>query len=245
MEQQMQRSWYYVKNNNTVGPVKENELLRLLKEKNINLETYLWTQGELEWKKGHEYNTIKEKIATPISEPCAIVWTQIAPQTQIIFVKAKDGNFFGPFSLVMLENLYKQKRIHAYDQIIIPGMDTWEVLYKAFPKSFALSTTSKAPSNYDCYEDVPVSARVKFLGESFWCLVRDFSIGGAQILSSQLKVNRGDQLNIEIITPNAIQSIVQIPCKVGRVLNENLGYFLIFEKTPKQAQELLAQFNQF
>lgn len=267
MEQQLQnqshlnsknqegRLWYYVKNNSRVGPLKESQLMHLFEKKEIDLKVYFWTQGEANWKMGVEFSELQQSVEklninkkSEENQPklSSLIWAQISYQTQIIFLKAKDSNLFGPFSLAMLENLQKQKRVSATDQCIVPGMDTWEVLYNAFPKSFQKpNNLTFTQSNYDCYEEVPISARVKFLGESFWCILRDFSLSGTQILTSQLKANRGDKLVVEVITSHSSHSLIPIQAKVARVLNENLGYFLLFDKISPKSSEILNQINQF
>lgn len=245
----MERNWYYVKNNNRQGPVKEKELIQLLKNKDLNLDTYLWTQGEENWKKAHQYDYLKlminpEKMTTlpnPI-DMNTLIWAQTSPDNQIIFIKALEGNIFGPYSLNMLEDLYKKKRLKDTDRVIIPGMDSWECLSIAYPKHF--KTSVKTPAS-DLFDDVPISARIRHAGQSFWCLLRDLSLGGSQILVADLKLQKNDKISLEIMLPNKEHSVLKVPCRVQRKLNENLGYFLIFDNISKDVELFIQELNSF
>ena len=47
----MEHLWFYVKNNEKVGPIRQEEMISLMKQESLSSSSYVWTAGFKNWKK--------------------------------------------------------------------------------------------------------------------------------------------------------------------------------------------------
>ncbi|WP_441001137.1 DUF4339 domain-containing protein [Fodinibius sp. SL11] len=54
--------WYYVKENEKIGPVEKEELLNLIKQKVVKEEDLVWTQGMKDWEKSKKVEPLQSAL---------------------------------------------------------------------------------------------------------------------------------------------------------------------------------------
>lgn len=149
----MSTKWYYVLNNDRVGPVEENELLKQFTSGVLKADSYVWKKGFDNWKflksvpeleyffkkdekkiestdemllppKIEEKNDKNEKSAQHFD------WNTLSEDARVFTIKVgvdRGGNEseYGPFSLKMLKKLFDENRINEKTFIFAPKMDNW------------------------------------------------------------------------------------------------------------------------
>lgn len=170
----MSTNWYYVENNQRVGPVAENEFKDLIQSGKVTPQTYIWKKGFENWllmkdvaemfahyqstNQSEEKSTPAKKSIADIpvmdesSAPKKIVdWNKIKDDDQIVMIKVGydrggDEVEYGPFSINQLSKAYEESRINGKTFAFIPGMDNWMFLAELpiFPR-----ITSEIPPTID------------------------------------------------------------------------------------------------
>lgn len=151
-------SWYYVENNERVGPISEETLEELVRNGNLGEDSFVWKKGFDDWKKikdvseltycfhlgspteSEEDETpsmpeiVPEEASTESPEEEKIDWDSIPSDQNIFSIKVgldRNGGEeaeYGPFSLDVLKKLYEEHRINEKTLIFMPGMINWTFL---------------------------------------------------------------------------------------------------------------------
>ena len=70
-------NWYYVENNDRVGPVDDQQVSTLITEKKLNADSYVWKKGFENWKKVSEVEELNVLLAEEIPAVSAEVKLEI------------------------------------------------------------------------------------------------------------------------------------------------------------------------
>jgi len=187
----MGASWYYVENNERVGPVDESEILTLIHSGELTESNYVWKKGYENWTslskspelKIHLKLSVEENIqenASVSSDVPEVIekveeyqndfnWNNILDSDQRFMIKVgvdrgvKEEQY-GPFSIEMIRNLLNEKRVNEKTLIFAPGMGNWTLLGKVpqFEKLLDSSEITEEFSEKRDHDRKPIVARLFF-----------------------------------------------------------------------------------
>ncbi len=265
----MGHSWYYVENNDRVGPIEESELVELIQNGSLVDESYIWRKGFDNWMPLIEVEELQSCLSAGPDKPSFdslppqveddedgefeeqfFDWSQLGMDQQVASIKIGSDRGcaeieYGPFSLNMLGKLYREKRINAKTLIFAPGMDNW-VIFADIPMFEEL--TSELPPVLDDSDrrlDIrkPFVARLLFHDSSdvYEGVCRDISVGGMQILVADAPVKVHDQVSLNVHPDNREYCFVA-KGQVVRVLDGNQGFSLRFLDLTVEAENAIQSY---
>ncbi|MBT3235858.1 MAG: DUF4339 domain-containing protein [Bdellovibrionales bacterium] len=267
------QDWYYVESGQRVGPVGEKMLCQLIRDGHLNNDSYVWKSGFTDWIKLSEVVGLDIQInpPTPVNTelpkqedppaksemnarpvPSSVInWDSITNEDQIFTVKIGDDrggvdSEYGPFTLVVLKQLYQQHRINEKTLVFTPGMDNW--IYLADMPLVEQMTGGSLPpviSESERRDSIrrPFVARL-FLHDNTVVtegICRDISIGGMQLLVSNSPFKVNDCISFNVHPDNSDFHFVA-DGKIVRLLEGNQGFSLRFIKLGPQAQETINRY---
>lgn len=257
LESPMSENWYYVEKNERRGPVSEDELAQLFQENKINGETFVWVKGFENWVKSKEVDQLASIIyPKPIMADLPKIkdsfnWNDI-PETKKIFAikigpdRGENEEIeYGPFDIETLKKAAKEDRINEKTFIYTQGMEDWKLLGEVplyeilFPgKKVKIEEKDKRNSKRR-----PFVARMLFQSDKqvYEGVCRDVSIGGLQVLVSDLPIQVGDEISMNVHPQNNNYSFVASG-KVVRLLEGGQGFSLRFKELNKEAQKAINQY---
>lgn len=263
----MSTNWYYVENNERVGPVDENEFISLIEGKKILGDSYVWRKGFDNWVQAKKLDELKKfltkekiqkketlddiQIDSTSGEdlendiPSIIFsWDDVDEKEKKFILRigndrGVDSKEYGPFSLMMIETLINQKRVNHLTQIFSPGMSDWELVgdIKRFSKYFNQMMDSVDRRKS---KRCPITARVFLSDDSnfFQGVCRDVSIGGAQILVADFIGKEGDIVKINMHFDDGTFAFTA-KGKVIRNLNRVGGFAMRFVDLTPQSIKMI------
>ena len=194
----MSTNWYYVENNERVGPITEESFIELINEKSITLDTYVWKKGLDNWvqaknldeltlifegdsnfsvdNSASEFNNEALEESSVLEEEKEQIhfdWDSVDHDDQIFIIKigedrGSDEREYGPYSIKMIFKLLEQKRVNFLTQIFAPGMSEWMLLGEIEVFKDKLQGQEQTVERRKS-KRCPISARVFMLdGEGFF-----------------------------------------------------------------------------
>ena len=174
-------------------------------------------------------------------------WQKVDTQQKIFMIKtgidrgANEAEY-GPFNLAMLQRLLQEKRINLKTLVYTPGMDTWEFLADT---PLAGQITSEVPPVI-AESERRKAVRRPFVAKMFLSddqqvfegVCRDISIGGLQILVSNVPVQVGDTISMNVHPDNTKHSFVATG-RVVRLLGQNQGLSVRFQNLDDAARQAI------
>ncbi|HIW18306.1 MAG TPA: DUF4339 domain-containing protein [Candidatus Faecalicoccus intestinipullorum] len=127
--------WYYVKNDQAMGPYSVEEMTAFLKSKTINGDTLVWKQGMEDW--------VKLK-STEIPVP------DMSSTEQWYYVDAKNAQN-GPYTREQMETLIQARQIFGNTFVWKTGMADWKRLKET--ELASLATPESPKPQYQSYND--------------------------------------------------------------------------------------------
>lgn len=206
----MSAIWYYVENNDRVGPVTADQLMDYIQSGRLSEQSYVWKKGFDNWKRVAEVEELQRVAAPELVIPSVdaiqvdpINWDTVSHSERIFMIRigmdrgGQDAEY-GPFSLEMLKKLFDENRINAKTYIYARGMDNWSFLadIPIFETLFAEVPPLIEETERRAGVRKPFVARMFFHDNSqvFEGVCRDISVGGLQILVSGAPVRVGKRL---------------------------------------------------
>lgn len=254
----MSVAWYYVQNNDRLGPVSEDELRKLLVNGPLTKQSYIWRKGFDNWVKASEVAEFvdifapqqAEELDIPAVSPMmrndldwnSISFTEKMFNIKIGFDRGGVETEYGPFSLEMLKRLYDEKRINAKTFIFCKGMKNWifladipiyESLFAELPPQIEEKERRKNIRK-------PFIAKLFFHDNTqvFEGICRDISVGGLQVLVAGAPVKIGEAISLNVHPDNSDYHFVA-KGKVVRVLDGDQGFSLRFDGLGADAQSAI------
>ncbi|MBP5296810.1 MAG: DUF4339 domain-containing protein [Bacteriovoracaceae bacterium] len=194
---------------------------------------------------GEEFS--QESTASMVIEDGALPrfnWSAIDTKQKIFMIKTgidrgSNETEYGPFNLAMLQRLLQEKRINLKTLVYTPGMDTWEFLADT---PLAAQITTEVPPVIEESERRKATRRPfiakMFLSDDqqvFEGVCRDISIGGLQILVSNVPVKVGDTVSMNVHPDNTQHSFVATG-RVVRLLGQGQGLSVRFQNLDEAAR---------
>lgn len=256
----MAAAWYYVQNNDRLGPVSEEQLKQLLINGPLTAQSYIWRKGFENWSKAAEvaeFSTIfapaVEEDDIPALSPVMVNdldWNAISYTDKIFNVKigADRGGVeteYGPFSLELLKRLYDERRINGKTYIFCKGMKNWifladipiyETLFAELPPKIEEKERRKNLRK-------PFIAKLFFHDNTqvFEGICRDISVGGLQVMVAGAPVKLGEVISLNVHPDNTDHHFVA-KGKIVRVLDGDQGFSLRFEGLAAEAQKSIQNY---
>lgn len=243
----MSQDWYYVQNGERQGPVTFEEALSLFNDKTLSGEDYVWTKGYENWKKIKDIKEFNNKATAKEFDikdiPKEIkkdeqIWdlTELKNDINIIFVRigvdrGGAAQEYGPFSIDLMQRLYKEKRINGKTQVFIQGMADWKFLTEmpGFEDTFLDKPARIKDSDRRDADRKPFIARmfIQSRDQVLEGICRDISIGGMQVLVDHYPGKVGDIISINVHPENSEHHFVASG-EIVRMLEGNLGFSFRF-----------------
>ncbi|MCY4644124.1 MAG: GYF domain-containing protein [Bacteriovoracales bacterium] len=246
----MGTQWFYVEDNEKVGPVGEEQIISFIKEGKLSGDSYVWTTGFENWKKLLEVDSLKPYLH-PEKEPDAFDWDSVDPEEKIFFIMigkdrgAAKETLYGPYSLEMLHKLYLENRINGHSWIWTAGLSNWKILgeIEIFERSFGDSPPEIDEIERRSGPRRPFVARLFLHNNSrvFEGICRDISVGGMQILVAGFPAQLGEHLSFNVHPDNRDYHFVASG-EVVRVLEGDQGLSLRFTDIGKEAKAIISKY---
>ncbi len=259
MEDKM-NTWYYVEGREKIGPIDEEEMVNLLKMGKLNEKTYVWRKGFDNWVLMGETDEFRTYFSTSTAEPQNVVpeftppefsWDRVDYDAKIFTIKiGKDRgeaveSEYGPYSLNFLKELMEAQRITPKTYIFTPGMERWifiadipiyEKIFSSLPP--VISDQERRQSTRK-----PFVARIFFHDneEVFDGVCRDISVGGMQVLVSDVKLKPRDVISLNVHPENSEYGFVASG-EVIRILEGGQGFSLRFRDLSTEAKEAIEKY---
>ncbi len=241
-------SWYYVQGSERVGPVEQSDLKALVLQGVLGSDSYVWRKGFENWQRMSEVDELENllgggaqasvaEIPAMDSGAASFNWENIDQNKRMFMIRIGldrgcDEVEYGPYALSELKRAYDEKRINGKTFIFSPGMADWmfladvpiyETLFEDMPPVIDEIDRRKTPRR-------PFVARMLFHNNSdlFEGTCRDISLGGLQVLSSNLPVRMGEKVTLNVHPDNSGHSFTASGTVV-RILEGNQGFSLRFE----------------
>ncbi|MBF0359572.1 MAG: DUF4339 domain-containing protein [Oligoflexia bacterium] len=255
----MTTKWFYVENNNKIGPIEENNFIELINNDIVTIETYVWKKGYSTWIKAKDINELLTLIQKRQSIRSAtnnnttsnnvnvtkFNWYKIDENERIFYIKQNaNDTVYGPFSLLIIKQLYEQNRVNGKSYIFTPQCGEW--LFLAEIPIFEKVFMETPPEIEVAEKERRQNQRKPFVAKMFLHdnqklyegLCRDISIGGMQVLVSNFPASKGDILSVNVHPDNSDYHFVA-KGKVARVLEGNQGIFILFTELSDDARKTI------
>ena len=259
--------WYYVEDNERVGPVGEPEFSKLIDSGKVDENTYVWKKGFENWillkyvedpigdvqhSDGVEETSEElDDSSQHLSEAkITFDWASVSKDSKIFTINVgKDRGrtqeqSYGPFSVDMLEKLKAENRICEQTLVFAPGMNEFITLAETplFNQGSDVSVDNRRE-----HDRAPLVARLFFHNNSefFEGVCRDISIGGMQVIVSGFKCQVGDSIKVNV---HPVDSSLQFvaDATVVRLLSDCEGICVRFSKmSPENLQKITQYIDEF
>lgn len=253
----MSAIWYYVENNDRVGPVTHDELMGYIQSGKLNDQSYVWKKGLDNWKRVNEVDELKVVFSIEDDIPAIVPmnanefdWNVVDHDDRIFMIRVgadRGGREaeYGPFNLTMLKKLYDENRINGKTFIYGKGMKNWMFLADIPIYESLFAEVPPPIEEVERRVDVrkPFVARMFFHDntELFEGVCRDISIGGLQVLVSGVPVQVGEEISMNVHPDNSDFHFVA-KGKVVRMLDGDQGFSLRFSNLSVDAIKAISEY---
>lgn len=252
-------SWYYVQGSERVGPVEESDLKALVLQGVLKDDSYVWRKGFENWQRMSEVSELENLLGSGDAGIAAIPtmgarsdfdWEGVERDKRIFTIRIgldRGGEEveYGPYSLNELKRAFDEKRINAKTFIFSPGMNEWlfladvpiyQEVFEDMPPVIDEIDRRRAPRR-------PFVARMLFHNNAdvFEGTCRDISLGGLQVLASNLPVKQGEKITLNVHPDNSGHSFTATGTVV-RILEGKQGFSLRFEALGSEANSAITSY---
>ena len=242
----MSEIWYYVQNDQSVGPVTEEKMQSLFRDGTLTASSYVWRKEFKDWQKASDVEFFQSVLSGKDKKD---FW-DVGEKNQVITIKVgydrgEEEREYGPYSLEQMRRAFQEKRINEKTFIFVPGMENWTFL--AETPLFAKISNEMPPKINEGERRIskrrPFVARLLFHNEStvFEGVCRDISAEGLQILVTGFNADIGDIIKLNIHPDNS-ELCFSTSAKIVRILEGRQGLAVKFENLDKKAQTLIQKY---
>ncbi len=255
--------WYYVENNDRVGPVSQDEMFSYFKNGKLNSESYIWTAGFENWVKADEVDAFKSLFLSKapeipgmppvIDDPIYVTygWNELADDDKVISIKigsdrGSDSEIeYGPYTTLEIRRAYGENRINDQTLVHIPGADDWIPLCEMpiYERLFNQKPPVPAADERRSGVRKPFVARMFVHDKNILLegVCRDISIGGLQVLVSDNPFEVGEEITLNVHPDNSEYHFVTTGLIV-RSLEANQGFALRFVNLDNDAENAIENY---
>ena len=242
--------WFYVESDKKVGPLDQEKMIFLIKEKKLTSESYVWTTGFKNWKKLFEVDILNSYLKES-EDDNSFDWSRIGKGEKVFYVMVgKDRGdsvetLYGPYSLEILGRLYRENRINGHSFIWCSGMKNWRILadIEIFEQSFGERPPEVGEIERRAGQRRPFIARMLFHNDSslYEGICRDISLGGMQVLVSGFPAQLGEHISFNVHPNNSDHHFVASG-EIVRVLEGNQGFSFRFTEISDEAKSSIIKY---
>jgi hypothetical protein len=248
--------WYYVKGNERVGPITEQELFELIENSSLVLSSYVWRRGFEDWKTLSEVDELAKYVdkVQSVGQEDEIEesfdWDNFDHSSKIFMIKTgvdrgQDEAEYGPFSFDLLKKLFNENRVNAKTFIYAAGMKSWTFIGDTPVFQTEFSSLPAEISDNDRRINIrrPFVAKILFTDnqEVYEGVCRDISIGGLQILVADVPVNVKDVVSLNVHPDNTNYHFIA-EAEVVRVVPGNAGLSVRFTNLTSEAKKTIMSY---
>ena len=243
--------WFYVENNDKVGPIKEEEMISLIKQERLSSSSYVWTTGFENWKKLGEVDSLNVYLSGSKEAGPSFDWSTVDSKKNIFFIMtgkdrgSRRETLYGPYSMDVVVKLYKGNRINGRSYIWASGMKNWSILAEMsiFEEWFGERPPEIEEIERRSSGRRPFIARMLFHNNDrlYEGVCRDISLGGMQILVSGYPAQLGENISFNAHPDNSEYHFVASG-EVVRVLEGDQGFSFRFTKLNDEAKSAIVKY---
>ncbi len=252
----MEDQWYYVEGGERKGPVEMSTIHELISNSKLNDDDYVWKKGFENWTKVKdteelhlEEEVIEEELPGVIGEESYSL-RSLSNSESSIFIKigadrGKQEVEYGPYSLEIIQKLFKENRINAKTFIFVRGMSDWTIMadFSDFSEIFEDTPPPIEEADRRLNQRKPFIARmyIESNKQVYVGVCRDISVGGMQILVDNIPANIGESISINVHPENTEHHFVA-GGNIVRLLDGGQGFSFRFTELGEEAKEAIQNY---
>lgn len=250
----MEDVWYYVEAGERKGPVELTVINEMMEKSTLGDDDYVWRKGFENWTKikdvdelQHVEEVMEEEVTVTADN---LAFKELTTSENKIFIKigADRGGQeveYGPYTLDIIIQLYKQNRINSKTLVFVRGLEDWAFLgdFKDFAEVFEevpppIEEVDRRKNNRK-----PFIARMYIESDKkvYVGVCRDISIGGMQVLVDQIPAEKGERISINVHPENTEHHFVA-GGEVVRLLDGGQGFSFRFTELNEDAKEAIQKY---
>ena len=248
----MSSHWFYVENDEKVGPLDQDKMISLIKQNKLTSESYVWTTGFDNWKKLFEVDVLSSHLGGRESKGNdSFDWSSVDSSEKSFYImvgKDRGRNqetLYGPYSLDTLAQLYRENRINGRSYIWCSGMASWCILadISVFEKFFGEHPPEVTDIERRAAQRRPFIARMLFHdGSSIYeGICRDISLGGMQVLVADFPAQLGENISFNVHPDNSDYHFVASG-EIVRILEGDQGFSFRFTELSQEAKSAITKY---
>ena len=266
----MHENWFYVEGKERVGPISREEMLQMIDSGKLNSEYYVWKKGFDNWQKLIDvpelslateadktreitlpnFSADESQQSKEDSDKSSFSWSHINENDSVFTIKvgldrSGDTTEYGPYSIKLMTELFKQNRINEKTYVFTPGMDEWTFLGDLPIYSQHFSSKPPVINEEDRRSHVrkPFVARMLFHDTNvvFEGVCRDISVGGMQVLVKGFPGRQGENISVNVHPDNSSFHF-SADAEVVRILDGGQGISFRFKNLSPDARMTIEKF---
>jgi hypothetical protein len=211
-------------------------------------EDYVWKKGFENWKKIKDVTELRSNVIAelPVIEK-DIPLSSLDPNEKSLFIRigidrGTVQNDYGPYSLNILKQLFKENRINGKTFVLIKGMKDFKILADFLDYQEIFNELPPVIKDVDrrSNQRKPFVARlfVENNKKVYEGICRDISVGGMQVLMDDFQGKAGEMISINVHPDNSEYHFTAAG-QVVRILEGNSGFSFRFENLSEEAKNAI------
>lgn len=112
----MEKIWFYVKNSKKMGPISDEDFLKLKMRGEIHSNTFIWKRGFENWVKVQDLG--KKKIKN----------SGFFKESEFFLFSVSSKDIYGPFDVKQLYKLFLMSRLNSSDLLFSLKSSSWNMI---------------------------------------------------------------------------------------------------------------------
>ena len=248
----MEEVWYYVEAGERKGPVELSLISEMIGNSSLGEDDYVWKKGFQNWTKIKDIPELNEveEVIEEVLEVTSMSLEELTSTENKIFIKigADRGGQdveYGPYSLDIIKQLYKQNRVSSKTLAFVRGMSDWSFLGEFTDFSEIFEEMPPPIEDVDRRKNnrKPFIARMYIESNKkvYVGVCRDISVGGMQVLVDQIPSDKGEKISINVHPENTEHHFVA-GGEIVRLLDGGQGFSFRFTELNEDAKDAIQNY---
>ena len=195
-------------------------------------------------------NENADSVPEEIKSPAQFNWQTLDQNKPIFSVKvgldrSGDPSEYGPYSLKILVDLFKQNRINEKTYIFAPGMSEWSFLgdLPIYGQEFSTNPPVIEDSDRRNHIRKPFVARMLFHDTNivYEGVCRDISVGGMQVLVKGFPGKQGESISVNV-HPDNTSFHFSADAEIVRILDGGQGISFRFKNLSQDSRMAIEKY---
>ncbi len=243
--------WYYVINNQRLGPASKEDLVSFIRENKLGVNSFVWKKGFKDWMKVSDVEELQASDEDEIPALLDFDWSDVNKDEKNLYILIgrdrglPEDTQYGPYNFETVLKLFDDKRITVKTYIWTKGLANWVLIgdVPLFDKAAkkAKSLGLELPPTLESKENrqnprKPFVARILFRNNKTILegVCRDISVGGMQVLVDSTPIKVADVIDINVHPENSEYHFVA-KGEVARLLPGSQGFSFRFKELSVEA----------